>query len=139
MISRLTASAALFAILATAGLGFAAEAQQRPAARQAASRRIDADGHAADRGDHRQAPRRAPEFRPARCRPAPGAAKACIFNGARSQPPAPARQADSLPRRLTRNLGQRCSRYRARYRNERVGAPAGGSLATLRTSGHSAS
>ena len=35
MISRLTASAALFAILATAGLGFAAEAQQRPAARQA--------------------------------------------------------------------------------------------------------
>jgi len=35
MISRLTASAALFAILATAGLGFAAEAQQRPA-RQAA-------------------------------------------------------------------------------------------------------
>ena len=34
MISRLTASAALFAILATAGLGFAAEAQQRPAARQ---------------------------------------------------------------------------------------------------------
>ena len=36
MISRLTASAALFAILATAGLGFAAEAQQRPAARQAA-------------------------------------------------------------------------------------------------------
>ena len=37
MISRLTASAALFAILATAGLGFAAEAQQRPAARQAAA------------------------------------------------------------------------------------------------------
>ena len=36
MISRLTASAALFAILATAGLGFAAEAQQRPAAKQAA-------------------------------------------------------------------------------------------------------
>jgi hypothetical protein len=36
MISRLTASAALFAILATAGLGFAAEAQQRPLARQAA-------------------------------------------------------------------------------------------------------
>jgi hypothetical protein len=36
MISRLTASAALFAILATAGLGFAAEAQQRPVARQAA-------------------------------------------------------------------------------------------------------
>ncbi len=36
MISRLTASAALFAILATAGIGFAAEAQQRPAARQAA-------------------------------------------------------------------------------------------------------
>jgi hypothetical protein len=36
MISRLTASAALFAILATAGLGFAAEAQQRPAARQVA-------------------------------------------------------------------------------------------------------
>jgi hypothetical protein len=37
MISRLTASAALFAVLATAGLGFAAEAQQRPAtARQAA-------------------------------------------------------------------------------------------------------
>ena len=35
MISRLTASAALFAILATAGLGFAAEAQQRPAAKQA--------------------------------------------------------------------------------------------------------
>jgi len=37
MISRLTASAALFAILATAGVGFAAEAQQRPAARQAAA------------------------------------------------------------------------------------------------------
>lgn len=37
MISRLTASAALFAILATAGIGFAAEAQQRPAARQAAA------------------------------------------------------------------------------------------------------
>jgi hypothetical protein len=36
MISRLSASAALFAILATAGLGFAAEAQQRPAAKQAA-------------------------------------------------------------------------------------------------------
>jgi len=35
MISRLTASAALFAILATAGLGFAAEAQQRPVAKQA--------------------------------------------------------------------------------------------------------
>jgi hypothetical protein len=35
MISRLTASAALFAILATTGLGFAAEAQQRPAAKQA--------------------------------------------------------------------------------------------------------
>jgi hypothetical protein len=31
MISRLTASAAVFAILATAGLGFAAEAQQRSA------------------------------------------------------------------------------------------------------------
>ena len=37
MISRLTASAALFAVLATAGLGFAAEAQQRPTARQAAA------------------------------------------------------------------------------------------------------
>jgi hypothetical protein len=36
MISRLTASAALFAILATTGLGVAAEAQQRPTARQAA-------------------------------------------------------------------------------------------------------
>jgi len=35
MISRLTASAALFAILATTGLGFAAEAQQRPLARHA--------------------------------------------------------------------------------------------------------
>ena len=34
MISRLTASAALFAILATAGLGFAADAQQGPAAKQ---------------------------------------------------------------------------------------------------------
>jgi hypothetical protein len=31
MISRLTASAAVFAILATAGFGFAAEAQQRQA------------------------------------------------------------------------------------------------------------
>jgi hypothetical protein len=31
MISRLTAAAAVFAILATAGLGFAAEAQQHPA------------------------------------------------------------------------------------------------------------
>jgi len=37
MISRLTASAALFAILATAGLGFAAEAQQRPAAKPVAA------------------------------------------------------------------------------------------------------
>ena len=36
MISRLTASAALFAVLATAGLGFAAQAQQAPAARHAA-------------------------------------------------------------------------------------------------------
>ena len=35
MISRLTASAALFAILATAGLGFAAQAQQSAAAKQA--------------------------------------------------------------------------------------------------------
>jgi hypothetical protein len=35
MISRLTASAALFAILATAGLAFAAEAQQRPAVTRA--------------------------------------------------------------------------------------------------------
>ena len=35
MISRLTASAALFAVLATAGLGFAAEAQQRPVAKTA--------------------------------------------------------------------------------------------------------
>ena len=33
MISRLTASAAVFAVLATAGLGFAAEAQQRPVSR----------------------------------------------------------------------------------------------------------
>jgi hypothetical protein len=37
MISRLTACAALFAILATAGLGFAAEAQQRPAGKPAAA------------------------------------------------------------------------------------------------------
>ena len=37
MISRLTASAALFAVLATAGFGFAAEARQRPAARLAAA------------------------------------------------------------------------------------------------------
>lgn len=36
MISRLTASAALFAVLATAGLAFTAEAQQRVAARQVA-------------------------------------------------------------------------------------------------------
>ena len=36
MISRLTASAALFAILATAGLAFTAEAQQPVAAKQAA-------------------------------------------------------------------------------------------------------
>ena len=36
MISRLTACATLFAVLATAGLGVAAEAQQRPAGRQAA-------------------------------------------------------------------------------------------------------
>ena len=35
MISRLTACAALFAVLATAGLGFAAEAQQRTAAKAA--------------------------------------------------------------------------------------------------------
>jgi len=35
MISRLTASAALFAVLATACIGFAAEAQQRPAAQRA--------------------------------------------------------------------------------------------------------
>ena len=37
MISRLSACAALFAILATAGLGFAAEARQGPSARQAAT------------------------------------------------------------------------------------------------------
>ena len=37
MISRLTAFAALFAIFATAGIGVAAEAQQRPAARAAAA------------------------------------------------------------------------------------------------------
>ena len=36
MISRLSASATLFAVLATAGVGFAAEAQQRPPTRQAA-------------------------------------------------------------------------------------------------------
>ncbi|HEV7576148.1 MAG TPA: hypothetical protein VGO85_08900 [Caldimonas sp.] len=36
MISRLTASAAVFAILATAGLGFAAEAPQSAAARRVA-------------------------------------------------------------------------------------------------------
>ena len=36
MISRLTASAALFAVVATAGVGFAANAQQRPAARHVA-------------------------------------------------------------------------------------------------------
>jgi len=35
MISRLTACAALFAVLATAGLGFAAEAQQRPVTKAA--------------------------------------------------------------------------------------------------------
>jgi len=40
MISRLTASAAVFAIIATAGLGFAAEAQQRPVARQIAPTRL---------------------------------------------------------------------------------------------------
>ncbi len=43
MISRLTASAALFAILATAGLGFAAEAQQRTAAEAGRHGRVDAD------------------------------------------------------------------------------------------------
>jgi hypothetical protein len=37
MISRLTAAAAVFAILATAGLGFAAEAQQRPTPARAAA------------------------------------------------------------------------------------------------------
>lgn len=37
MISRLTASAALFAVLATAGIAFTAEAQQRPVAKAAAS------------------------------------------------------------------------------------------------------
>jgi hypothetical protein len=37
MISRLTASAALFAILATAGLAFASEAQQRAAAPRVAA------------------------------------------------------------------------------------------------------
>ena len=62
MISRLTASAALFAILATAGLGFAAEAQQRPAAKQAAPAASTPIDHAADRRDHRQAHARAPEF-----------------------------------------------------------------------------
>jgi hypothetical protein len=35
MISRLTAAAAVFAILATTGLGFAAEAQQRPSQQRA--------------------------------------------------------------------------------------------------------
>jgi hypothetical protein len=42
MISRLTAAAAVFAILATAGLGFAAEAQQRPAAPRTAAAKADA-------------------------------------------------------------------------------------------------
>jgi hypothetical protein len=37
MISRLTACAALFAVLATTGLAFAAEAQQHPARHAAAS------------------------------------------------------------------------------------------------------
>ena len=37
MISRLTATAAVFAFIATAGLGFAAEAQQRAAAPRAAA------------------------------------------------------------------------------------------------------
>jgi hypothetical protein len=36
VISRLTAYATLFAILATTGLGFAAQAQQRPVAKQVA-------------------------------------------------------------------------------------------------------
>ncbi len=37
MISRLTACAAVFAIVATAGIGFAAHAQQRPEAQRAAA------------------------------------------------------------------------------------------------------
>ncbi|MEO8836914.1 MAG: hypothetical protein ABI364_09265 [Caldimonas sp.] len=37
MISRLTACAAVFAIVATAGIGFAASAQQRPDAQRAAA------------------------------------------------------------------------------------------------------
>ena len=57
MISRLTASAALFAVLATAGLGFAAEAAT--AARRQAKRRSPAshvfDVRLADRRRHRQA------------------------------------------------------------------------------------
>jgi hypothetical protein len=37
MISRLTACAAVFAVLATAGIGFAAEARQRPMAQRASA------------------------------------------------------------------------------------------------------
>jgi hypothetical protein len=36
MISRLTASAAVFAVFATAGISFASEAQQRPASQRVA-------------------------------------------------------------------------------------------------------
>ena len=62
MISRLTASAALFAILATAGLGFAAEAQQRPDAQQTAPAASTPTITLPTRRDHRQAPARAPEL-----------------------------------------------------------------------------
>ena len=80
MISRLTASAALFAVLATAGLGFAAEAQQRPA-REAGRRpphrpRRSRCPPSSSPASASPAP---PEPRPARCRPAPGAGKACTI------------------------------------------------------------
>ena len=98
MISRLTASAALFATLATAGLAVAAEAQQRSSVQ-----RIDATAAMPMVTMPRVEANawRATEL-PAGSLPASaGPRKACFFNGRRWHEPSPARQADSLPRRLT--------------------------------------
>ena len=118
MISRLTASAAVFAILATAGLAFTAAAGQGPAMQRRTAPNampvitlptVVITGHRIARSRERADPAAAP---------AAARAKACIFNTGAAQEAASARQADSLPRRVSRNLGRRCSRYRARYRNE---------------------
>ena len=102
MISRLTASAALFAILATAGLGFAAEAQQRPAAKQTAPAASTPVDHPADGRDHRQAHLARLSFGRHAAGRRPRRQSVHFQRRTVDSQPAPARQADSLPRRLTR-------------------------------------